>query len=132
LTRQRQKRRIENVSRWSNVLVVCATLVAIGFGADEMSSMTSAAAAMACCAKTDYSCAGLNAPDTCCQRMHHAASHSTPSTAAATHGIDGAPAIGTLLPPAHMARSASAWALLRVEFTRPHDPPHLHTHSLLI
>jgi hypothetical protein len=120
------------VSHRARTIIAFAILVAVGFGADEVSGMTSAAAAMACCAKADYSCAGLSAPDTCCQRMHHAASHSTPSTAAATQGIDGAPAIVALLPPAHMARSASAWALLRVEFTRPHDPPHLHTHSLLI
>jgi hypothetical protein len=112
-------------------IIALAILVGVGFGADEMSSMTSAAGAMACCAKTDYSCAGLSAPDTCCRRMHHAASHSTPSTAAATQGIDGTPAI-VALPPAIVARSTSAWELLRVEFTRPHDPPHLHTYSLLI
>ncbi len=85
---------------------------------------------MACCAKTDYSCAGLSAPDTCCQRMQHAASHPTPSIAAG-QGIDGPPAI-VALPPALVARSTSAWELARAEFKRPHDPPHLHTYSLLI
>jgi hypothetical protein len=119
------------VSHRVKTIIVFAIFVAVGFGADEMSSMTSSATAMACCAKTDYSCAGLSAPDTCCQRMHHAAAHSTPSTAAAAQGIDGAPAI-VALPPTNVARSTSAWELLRVEFTRPHDPPHLHTYSLLI
>ena len=119
------------VSHRVKTIIAFAILVAVGFGADEMSSMTSAAAAMACCAKTDYSCAGLSAPDTCCRRMHHAASHSTPSTAAATQGIDGAPAI-VALPPANVVRSTSASELIQVEFTRPHDPPHLHTYSLLI
>jgi hypothetical protein len=119
------------VSRRLRTIIAFAILVAVGFDADEMSSMTSAAAAMECCAKTDYSCAGLNAPDTCCQRMHHAAAHPTPSTAAARQGHDGAPAI-VALPPVNVARSTSASELRRIEFTRPHDPPHLHTYSLLI
>jgi hypothetical protein len=119
------------VSHRVSTIIAFAILAAVGFSADQMSSMTSAAAAMACCAKTDYSCAGLSAPDTCCQRMHHAASHSTPSTGAATRGIDGVPA-SVALPQANVARSTSAWELFRVEFTRPHDPPHLHTYSLLI
>jgi hypothetical protein len=36
------------------------------------------------------------------------------------------------LPPTLIARCASAWSLDRAEFKRPHDPPHLHTYSLLI
>jgi hypothetical protein len=131
LTQWRPERTIGLVSYRIRTFIAFAILVAVGFGADEMSSMTSAAAAMACCAKTDYSCAGLSAPDTCCQRMHHAASHSTPSTAAATQAIDGALVIAAL-PPTLLVRSTSAWTRVNVEFTRPHDPPHLHTYSLLI
>jgi hypothetical protein len=119
------------VSHQVRTIIAFAILVAVGFGADEMSSMTGAAAAMACCAKTDYSCAGFSAPDSCCQRMHHAASHPTPSTVGAAQGIDGPPAIAALQPEL-VVRTPSTCEIVRVEFKRPHDPPHLHTYSLLI
>lgn len=92
--------------------------------------MAGAAAAMACCAKTDYSCAGFSAPDTCCQRMHHAAAHPTPSTAAAAPNPAGSSAIAAFSAPILVDGVSSA--VTRLEFKRLHDPPHLHTFPLLI
>ena len=112
-------------------IVAACVLTAVAFAANEISDMVGGQAAMVCCAKADYSCAGLSAPDTCCRRMHHAASHPTPSTAAAANSHDGLPAVA-LLPPVFFVGPTCGWESARVEFKRPHDPPHLHTYSLLI
>jgi len=119
------------VPRRLRSIVAGCVLAAVALAANEMSDMVTGQAAMVCCAKTDYSCAGLSAPDTCCRRMHHASSHATPSTAAAAHSHDGLPA-ATLLPSAFFVGPTRGWERARLEFKRPHDPPHLHTYSLLI
>jgi hypothetical protein len=101
--------------------------VAMSCFADLQASAT----AMACCAKTDYACARMSGPDDCCQHMGHL--------------VPAAPA--GLTPGFRLVQSAVAVispvttdaALSRLDsdhiafgFKRPHDPPHLHAHILLI
>jgi hypothetical protein len=93
--------------------------------------LQASAAAMACCAKTDYTCARMSGPDDCCQHMGHV-------VPAAPAGLT---ASFRLLQPAISVNSpvAADATLVRLDspdvlaaFKRPHDPPHLHTHILLI
>lgn len=97
-----------------------------------MADLRSAAEAMDCCAKTSYECAGFRTPDDCCNQMHQGTSGTVPSTvAAAPNPLDAsmtaAPDAAVSLPT--RIRRVEAAAL---DFIRPHDPPHLHTFSLLI
>ena len=63
--------------------VVClAALIAVSSAANDLSDLRGAVEAMACCAKTDYQCAGVNTPDDCCAHMHHAPAQPVPATAA--------------------------------------------------
>lgn len=106
-------------------------LIVVSMAASPMADLAASSAAMACCAKTNYRCAGMNGPDDCCRQMGHT-----------THGV----AAGTLsnarpfavavavLPALGESRLWSTFAR-RVpvsSFARPHDPPHLHSYSLLI
>ena len=106
-------------------MVVVAAMVVSSFA-----DLRAAAAAMACGLKTNYACAGLSAPDDCCKHMGHTSEAS---------------AAGTLLTPLAVGPAVQPIAREVVPevdlpsgdpvdgaFTRPHDPPHLHTFSLLI
>ena len=109
----------------SVVAILIATVVSA-----TASDLGAILTAMACCAKTNYACAGLSAPDDCCQRMQQAAPRSTASTIP-TAPAAGAPA--TLSKPSALAMRAPAEPVLApLSFVRPHDPPHLHTFALLI
>jgi len=112
-------------------LVAVAVLLAVSSAANELSDVRSAAAAMACCAKTDYQCAGLRTPDECCKRMHHSPGHVAPSTAPVERNGSAAPAVAPL-PVAYLPFSRESVVATSPDFTRPHDPPHLHAFSLLI
>src|SRR3954469_22257218 len=111
--------------------VIARTLVVVAsIGVSSFADLKAAATAMDCCLKTNYACAGLSAPDDCCQHM----GHTREANAAGT--LVTAPAVGPALQPVVPevvpdlgvpSRNAVAGA-----FTRPHDPPHLHTFSLLI
>jgi hypothetical protein len=85
---------------------------------------------MTCCAKTDYSCAGMRAPDDCCRSMGHAAAHQVPATIEKHQPLPTAtaiPADRSLQVYVSFARVGSV-----TPFTRPHDPPHLHPFALLL
>jgi hypothetical protein len=87
---------------------------------------------MACCAKTDYSCAGMSGPDDCCQHMGHGAHAVTPGTLSSTRAlllttVAVVPLFGGATTPLASAAIDSVSS-----FTRPHDPPHLHPYNLLI
>lgn len=113
---------------WITVIVfVAASSVAASAFADLRSSAT----AMACCVKTHNQCAGLSTPDDCCHRMGHTVIHNVAGVAAKAQpsGLTKMAAV-----PGVVAVIASP----RIEpnadlvFKRPHDPPHLHSFSLLI
>jgi hypothetical protein len=120
------QRRIRHVAAATSLLLVILSLAVSPFAA-----LQDSAAAMACCAKTDYTCAGLSAPDDCCQHMGHSTHAVTPATASATRelliamiGIAPVFAAETAVPSDRLGTAST--------FTRPHDPPHLHSYSLLI
>jgi hypothetical protein len=107
-------------------------IVAVGWAAGQMADLRSASEAMACCAKTDYECAGFRTPDDCCNQMHQGTSGPVPSTVAGAPNplntsLTAAPDSAYFLPTRLPRVDAAA-----VEFKRPHDPPHLHTFILLI
>jgi hypothetical protein len=107
-------------------------LLAVVLAGSGLDAFRASMKAMACCAKTDYSCAGLSTPDDCCRRMGHT-SPASPSfvlnardeAPLATVAI--MPVVSTVLiaPPARHA-------FVGLTFKRPHDPPHLHPVPLLI
>ena len=105
-------------------------LLAVGSATIDLSELRNGAAAMACCAKTDYSCAGMQAPDDCCRSMGHAAAHQAPATIEKHQPLPTVTAI-----PADFGSQVfnSITSVVTITaFTRPHDPPHLHPFALLI
>jgi hypothetical protein len=93
--------------------------------------LQASATAMACCAKTDYTCARMTGPDDCCQHMGHAA---PAAPAGLTDGFRLAQPAVALLSPFTIDATLSSLDSYDVVpvFKRPHDPPHLHAHILLI
>jgi hypothetical protein len=119
------------VGRVSNAIVFCTALLAAGSAAIDMSDLRDGAAAMACCAKTDYSCAGMQAPDDCCRHMGHAAAHQMPATIDKNQPLPSTMAVPTAVAP-HMVASLLLVVRVPTSFARPHDPPHLHPFAILI
>ena len=108
-------------------MLLIVTSVATGSLADLRSSTT----AMACCAKTHNQCAGLRAPDVCCKRMGHTTAGSRAGTLSAAQPLV-LPATGVVASlPANLT-PAQGSSNIDVGLKRPHDPPHLHSFSLLI
>jgi hypothetical protein len=105
-------------------------LVVLSIVASPMADVRASAVAMACCAKTDYSCAGLSGPDDCCQHMGHAARSATPGTVSSARPLFVATV--AVVPPLTIEASTSDSIRSISAFTRPHDPPHLHSYTLLI
>jgi hypothetical protein len=73
----------------------------------------------------------MSAPDDCCERMNHTPARAAAGTLSSATQL-GAPAavvvpsfVADLNPRAHVK-------LLAELLPRPHDPPHLHSYSLLI
>ena len=107
-------------------------LIVVSMAAGPMADLRASAAAMACCAKTDYSCAGMSGPDDCCQHMGHTAHAVAPGTLSGTSSlvvtvVGIVPRFGIAIRPPMSAPLGTV-----SPFTRPHDPPHLHPYSLLI
>ena len=108
-------------------LSLIVTSLATGSLADLRSSTT----AMACCAKTHNTCAGLRTPDDCCKRMGHATADSLAGTLSSAQPlVVPATVVVAWLPPNLTTVQSSS--NVDVAFKRPHDPPHLHPFSLLI
>jgi hypothetical protein len=105
--------------------------VACSMAATAFADLESALTAMACCAKTNYQCAGLGGPDDCCQRMGHTAGRITAVTLSSANPLLVPAAV---IIPTFIVEPTSAPAPLNPgpAFKRPHDPPHLHPYSLLI
>jgi hypothetical protein len=112
-------------------LLVTLAVLAGSVSTSAFVEFGNANAAMHCCAKTQYACAGVGTPDDCCRKMHHRSSRATPSIVRqSTVGHDAA----ILAPPltpffAVVVRERFQAAF---DWNHPHDPPHLHTFSLLI
>jgi len=100
--------------------------------ASGLMSVVEAALATSCCAATDYTCAGLRAPDDCCKKMGHTAGAATAATIErAAHAALLQPVI-LVAPPLHAPMPASFEMISAPAGPRLHDPPHLHTFALLI
>jgi hypothetical protein len=113
------------------LIAVVVLFVASSVAANAFAELQSAATAMACCANTNYECAGMSGPDDCCQRMRHTAGRTVAATFSSARLL--------VIPSAIVVDSfvvqhtpASALQSAGPAFKRPHDPPHLHPYSLLI
>ena len=112
--------------RWS--LTIALSLAA---ATGNLAAVRASVSAMACCAKTHGHCAGVSAPDDCCQRMGHgvaSASAIPPSGQSAPVALP----LAVLPVVRPVTNLASAAPLVVVSFKRLHDPPHLHPIALLI
>ena len=107
-------------------------LVGLAIAVGDAASVRASIAAMRCCIKTHGDCAGVRTPDDCCRGMGHAAvgpTSGTPPTKSTVnspflHAVAAWTTMASDPTPAHAPDSIS--------FKRPHDPPHLHSFSLLI
>jgi len=113
------------------LLLARLALIIASMFAGSLADLRSSTTAMACCAKTHNQCAGLSAPDDCCKRMGHATAGSLAGTLSAAQPL-ALPATGVVA--WLTANLTAAHGSSNVDFAlkRPHDPPHLHTFSLLI
>jgi hypothetical protein len=113
------------------VVLTRVLLIVTSVAGSFVAELRSSTAAMACCAKAHSQCAGLSAPDDCCERMGHATAASVAGTlsAAQPHLLPATGDVARL--PANLAHGRSP-STPESFFTRPHDPPHLHSFSLLI
>jgi hypothetical protein len=113
-------------------VVIPCLLVVVASAANDLASMRASARAHACCAKTRFACAGRKSVDHCCRTMRHTAAQLAP---AAMGSVD-APEVGATPAVVHIDIPALAIASFHSidthAFKRPHDPPHLHTFTLLI
>jgi hypothetical protein len=104
-------------------------LITISLGASAVTDFQSSVAAMACCAKTDYACAGLRAPDDCCQGMGHAAGGTVAGTLSPVHSPE---LVAVAISVSSRGLASSEPLSSKTALTRPHDPPHLHRYNPLI
>jgi hypothetical protein len=119
------------MSERAKQLIVVLTVITASLSTGVLSELREAAFVMECCAKAKYECAGVGTPDDCCRRMHHTSDASSPSiirpSNAAAHDVAIVmPAIEVI------AVIVTDRPVSAPDFKRPHDPPHLHTFSLLI
>ena len=109
---------------------VLVTALAAGNAAVCATATGAAAEEMACCKAGHRTCGKMTSASDCCKSRQRAA----PTIVVAKqvdHGVALAlpasiPALFAIVPPSHLRTSADG------TLKRPHDPPHLHTFSLLI
>jgi hypothetical protein len=126
-------RHVQNLimQRRSRLRVIAGTMMVVASVAvSSFADLRAAATAMDCCLKTAYACGGFSAPDDCCKRM----GHTREATAAGTlvTALSVGPAVQAIGPEIVPALDLPSRDLVDAVFKRPHDPPHLHTFSLLI
>ena len=109
-----------------------AAIVALSSASNDFARMLTSAAAMTCCAKADYSCARFQTPDDCCRHMGHAMGPQVPGTVAKTWSVQAPISSVALSQPEPRGVLTPVRSSVFTAFTRPHDPLHLHTFSLLI
>jgi hypothetical protein len=105
------------------LLALALSLIASG------TELRASAAAMACCKKTHFRCAGVKTADDCCRTIQKAAHH---DAATSRRIIDGTAQPAALLCSAPVLHQTIRTIAHVDPFSRPHDPPHLHTFNLLI
>src|SRR4029453_13905595 len=106
-------------------------LFAIAVATTPLIDLAAWAAAMACCATTDYECATVGGPDDCCQNMGHVVASATaapPTTSVSLPGLMVAVISAIAVSPLERFERLQASAT----FKRPHDPPHVHPIPLLL
>jgi hypothetical protein len=119
------------MQRRSRLRVIAGTmLVVASVAVSSLADLRAAATAMDCCLKTRYACAGLSAPDDCCKRMGHTREASAAGTLVTAPSVG--PAVHAIGPDVLPDLDLPSRDPVDAVFTRPHDPPHLHTFSLLI
>jgi hypothetical protein len=106
-------------------------VLAIAVACTALVDLEAWAAAMACCATTDYECATVGGPDDCCQSMGHTVGS---ATAAPPKDAIGLPALTFTVVSAVLVPRLETFerVLTFATFKRPHDPPHLHPVHLLV
>jgi hypothetical protein len=119
------------MQRRSQLRVLARTLVVVAsIAVSSFADLKAAATAMDCCRKTNYACAGLSAPDDCCQHMGHTREASLAGLLVTPPAVG--PAVQPFAPEFVPDLTHRGKRRMDGAFTRPHDPPHLHTFSLLI
>jgi len=120
------------VRRRSTGTIVAAFLLLPIVSASGLVSVAQSALATSCCAATDYSCAGLRAPDDCCKKMGHSAgAPAATSVERAAHVTPAESAVVVVQSSAEPALRSFGRIATRAG-ARFHDPPHLHSFPLLI
>ena len=112
-------------------LVVTLAVIVASLSTGVLAELRDAAFVMECCATARYECAGIGTPDDCCRRMHHTSGPASPSNIRSSNHAHNLP---TVVPATEVVATAAVTdgPLSASDFKRPHDPPHLHTFSLLI
>jgi uncharacterized protein involved in tolerance to divalent cations len=112
------------------IAFACAVAVPVASAASDLAQMALSSKAEACCQAMQGACAGMSAPDDCCNTPQVSQSVGTTSTVAKALITFVARAIvpGVFnFEPAGREKPSTAST-----FTRAHDPPHLHPVSLRI
>ena len=110
--------------------VVTVSILAVALGANAAAALSASARAHRCCAKTQYTCAGLKSPDDCCQGMLHATVEPGSATITPLAPLPVDTQATTVV--VQFAVSGRSVANPADRFKRPHDPPHLHAFALVI
>ena len=112
------------------IAFACAVAVPVASAASDLAQMALSSQAEACCHAMQGVCAGMSAPDDCCNTPEVSQPAGTTSTIAKALITFVAPAMvpGVYnFEPAGREQPSTGSA-----FTRAHDPPHLHPVSLRI
>jgi hypothetical protein len=112
------------------IAFACVVVVPISSAAAELAQMAMSSRAEACCRAMQGACAGLSAPDDCCNTPEISQPSGTNAIGAkaliALMAPEVAPRRFNFEPAVYEQRSTAS------AFTRAHDPPHLHPVSLRI
>ena len=112
------------------IAFACAVAVPVASTASDLAQMVLSSQAEACCQAMQRACAGLSAPDDCCdtpQIFQQAGTTSTIAKALITFATPPmVPGVFGFEPTGREQLSTAS------AFSRAHDPPHLHPVSLRI
>ena len=115
------------------IALATALLLPSSAVAGELAQMAASSRAHACCEAMKGACAGIKAPDDCCQTPQ-AGVGAVPAANAPANRV-AASTISVAVLSSHrsdIVAIASNSESFDVRFKRPHDPPHLHVFHLLI
>jgi hypothetical protein len=115
--------------------VACVLSVPTAVIGDDLIRFAVAVDAHKCCAASGGACAQLSTPDQCCTTQEEAASLGFTSVGAELRTTLVAPDCALLGPSLAAVKHPTVGSVRSDSsrsFTRPHDPPHLHSFPLLI